>query len=327
MSEYQDFPGVQAATRVGRYRAQATIGDRNIQGVYLGVDRADFSQAAFWRSDFSIDHPAELMNALAYSPDAVLVSRSFARENGLRVGDLFRLEVDLTDANVEQLTQIVGFFDYFPSWYPEEGPLFVGNLEALYTQAGGDFPYEVWLTTKGLPDVNALEDALTDRKLFTWRLEQPYTAIAAEQNRPERQGMFGLLSVGFISAALLTVLGFFIYARLSFRQRMVPLGILRAVGLSSRQMGIFLAFELAFLILSGLTMGTGLGALINSLYIPYLQVGNGNAIPPYLVEMGWRAVLQIYVLFILLFVAALTALVTQLRRMKIFEAIKLGETV
>jgi putative ABC transport system permease protein len=45
------------------------------------------------------------------------------------------------------------------------------------------------------------------------------------------------------------------------------------------------------------------------------------------VEIAWPAIYQIYGLFLLLFVAALLLLAVLLRRMKIFQAIKLGESV
>jgi putative ABC transport system permease protein len=330
MSEYLGFQGVDAATRVGRYSAHANLGGREIPGVFMGVDRADFTRVAFWRGDFASFHPGELMNLLARGPGAVLIPHDFAMKNGLHEGDYVRLNVILPDAKVELITQVVGFFEYFPTWYPqEEGPLFVGNLDDLFTQAGGVFPYEVWLYTQNQPNIMALKDGLTERRLYTWQLREPYTYIANEQSRPERQGMFGLLSAGYSAAALLTVLGFFMYSLFSFRRRLVEMGILRAVGMSTRQMGALIAFELAFLILTGLTLGTGLGIGINRLFIPYLQIGNGAAAvtPPFLIEMAWPAVFQIYILFALLFVIALLVLIALLRRMRIFEAIKLGETV
>jgi putative ABC transport system permease protein len=125
------------------------------------------------------------------------------------------------------------------------------------------------------------------------------------------------------------VLGFLLYALFSFRRRTVELGILRAVGLSAGQMTSALAWELVFLIATGLVAGTLLGAWISDLFIPYLQVGSGPAarVPPFLVEIAWPAIFRIYTLFGLLFVAALIVLVGLLRRMKIFQAIKLGETV
>jgi putative ABC transport system permease protein len=205
----------------------------------------------------------------------------------------------------------------------------VGNLDALFAQIGGEMPYEVWLETEGEPDATGLNQALRERGLFRWSWKEPYQQIFTEQLRPERQGVFGLLSVGYIAAALLTVLGFFMYALFSLRQRLITMGILRAVGLSQRHMTFFVALELAFLILSGLTLGTGLGVLVSRQFIPFLQIETNAAdlVPPYLVEIAWPAVIQVYILFALLFIVALVMLVIILGHMKIFQAIKLGETV
>jgi putative ABC transport system permease protein len=152
--------------------------------------------------------------------------------------------------------------------------------------------------------------------------------IRAEQARPERQGLFGLLSVGFVASALLTVLGFLLYALFSFRRRFIEMGMLRAVGLSVRQMVSLLAAELAFLVLIGIGAGTVVGVFASRLFVPFLKIGAASQTlyPPFQVEIAWMSILQIYILFAILFMAALAVLSRLLVRMKIFQAIKLGET-
>ncbi|MFM7175619.1 MAG: FtsX-like permease family protein, partial [Caldilinea sp.] len=120
-----------------------------------------------------------------------------------------------------------------------------------------------------------------------------------------------------------------LYALFSFRRRFIELGTLRAIGLSTRQLAIFLSCELAFLILLGLGAGTAIGALISDLFIPYFQVGSGPSanIPPFTVEIAWFAVTRLYLLFGGLFLVAFIVLIVLLLRMKVFQAIKLGETV
>ena len=86
--------------------------------------------------------------------------------------------------------------------------------------------------------------------------------------------MFGLLSVGFVASALLTVLGFLLYALFSFRRRFIEMGMLRAIGLSVKQMTIFLAAELASLILLGIGAGTLVGVFASKLFVPFLQIGS-----------------------------------------------------
>ena len=67
---------------------------------------------------------------------------------------------------------------------------------------------------------------------------------------------------------------------------------------------------------------------ILQVFIPYLQVGASLSAhyPPFVVEVAWPSIIQMYVLFGLLFLGALGALAALLMRMKIFQAIKLGET-
>ena len=153
--------------------------------------------------------------------------------------------------------------------------------------------------------------------------------IGEAQSAPERQGFLGFLFLGFATAVLLTVLAFLLHLVFSFQGRSVELGVLRAAGLSTRQMVANLVWEFTFLILLGGGIGTGLGYLASKIYIPYMQVGAEATllIPPFQVLVPWETITQIYWLFLALFGFSLLISVLLLRRMKIFQAIKLGETV
>lgn len=329
-TEYRQVGGVENVTRVGRYRAEITSGQGLQAATFMGVDRLVFPQVSYWRYDFAPSTLGQLMNALASTPDGVLVPRSFLDANTLLVGDTIRIVVDVYDEPVDMQLTIVGGFDYFPTWYANrQGPLLVTNLDYLFQQIGGEVPYEVWLKLNPQADVAQVEAGLEalNRQVFITGIS-PANILQA-QARPERQGLFGVLSVGFMGAALLTVLGFMLYALFSFQRRFIELGILRAVGMSASGLAAFLFWELAFIVLIGLGMGTGLGALVSNLFIPYLQIGTGETAltPPFLVEIAWSAVFRIYGLFGLLFAAAFVILIVLLLRMKIFQALKLGETL
>ncbi len=330
VADYLKAPGVLSATRVGRFSAGAQLSGGLQSGIFLGVDRADFSAASFWRRDFASARLGTLMNTLAVTANGVLVPRDLMVQQALRIGDTLNLTVITAGVRQQLALKLVGTFDLFPTWYPsEDGPLFVGNLDYLYDQAGNQFPYEVWLKTQRGIQAEQVAEAIRslNPQVSDWNFA--LERLSAEQNRPERQGLFGFLSIGFIAAALLTVLGFFLYAFFSFRQRFVELGILRAIGLSTLEMVLLLASELAFVIFGGLAAGTGLGVWASELFIPYLQVGAEATarIPPYVVEIAWPAIMRIWLLFGLLFVTALTILAVLLAHMRIAQAVKLGETV
>ncbi|NJN55963.1 MAG: hypothetical protein HC804_15170, partial [Anaerolineae bacterium] len=57
---------------------------------------------------------------LAAAPDGVLVSSDFLAQSGLNVGSFIPLDVRMGEAHVTLNAQILGAFDYFPSWYPAE---------------------------------------------------------------------------------------------------------------------------------------------------------------------------------------------------------------
>ncbi len=204
----------------------------------------------------------------------------------------------------------------------------MGNLNYLFEEAGNQYPYEVWLNLAGDANARTVLEDIREANPLVGQWEIAASEWAGERDRPERQGLLGFLSIGFVAAALLTVLGFLLYALFSFRQRFIELGILRAIGLSSGGMTVFLAWELAFLIIAGLGLGTLLGVWISQFFIPYLQVGSGPSVrtPPYEVQIAWPAIYRIWALFGGLFVIALAALAALLLRMRVFQAVKLGET-
>jgi putative ABC transport system permease protein len=331
VTEYAQVEGVSAAARVGRYSAipQLASGQGNL-GALIGVDRIDFPRVSFWRPDFAVESLGGLMNLLAMQWNGVLVPRSFMAQNGLRQGDLLRMVVQTYGTRTEVEMTVAGSFEYFPTWYPEEEPLFVTNLDFIFEQIGNEIPYEVWLDVA--PGVDPEWVAANGLNELNPRIQTGGSAearVIAAQEQPDRQGLFGLLFIGFAAAAILTVLGFLLYVLFSFRRRFIELGVLRASGLSERQMASYLTWELIFLILFGVGAGTVLGMSASYIYIPYLQIGLDAAsrVPPFQVEMAWPAVFQIYGLFGALFLVTLVVLVVLLRRMKIFQAIKLGETV
>jgi putative ABC transport system permease protein len=348
VEDHLSIPGVQSATRVGRYKFSGTAQTGPVQGSFLAIDRLTFPNAAYWQRDFATESLGGLMNQLAANPTGVLVPKSLLAKQKWMVGDTLRIGITtgVAGQSIPLEAPIVGTFNLFPTWYPENGTMIVGNLEELFLRSGAEYPYEVWLGTtqdadpefiayavRGfsiLLDQQADQSKLVQNGLNTivkdWSSAELNTQ--AQQRRPERQGLFGLLSVGFVSSALLTVLGFLLYSLFSFRRRFIEMGMLRAIGLSIQQMTSLLAAELAFLVLLGIGVGTALGLFASQLFVPFLQIGASaqSQYPPFQIEIAWLSIAEIYVLFALLFVAALGILSTLLLRMKIFQAIKLGET-
>lgn len=326
VSEHLRIPGVGAAARVWEKEVTAKLAAGNVKARFMGVDRIDFGQVAFFRRDYAPASFGALMNALAVRDDAVLVSRDL-HDQGLEVGDRVQIQIPLGDAPTVRFT-VGGVVDMFPRLYPEDGPFFVGNLDFIFDHVGATYPYDVWLRADPHVTADAVLRGADELGVDVMRAYDAREMTHAAQFSTERQGVFGLLSVGFVAAALLTVLGFLIYSYISFSQRYIELGVLRAIGLSMGQMAAFLAAEQLTLIVTGTAAGTGLGVLSSRLFVPFFQVQAGEHpfTPPFIVQVAWDRLSYMYAVFGVMFLAGVMVLFFSLRRMRVFEAVKLGET-
>jgi putative ABC transport system permease protein len=331
VSEHLKVPGIRAATRIGEYGVQGTFGKTTAKGRFFAIDRMDFPKTAYFRQDYAYSQLGTLMNRLAVDSSAILVTPSFLANNQLDIGDRIELTVSVWGERRAIQFVIADFIKLFPTYYPEtdQDQLFVGNLDYIFEQMGGVFPYDVWVRTNPDIDIATMQEQLRDLDIRVIQVRGSREAIAKEQDRPERTGVFGILSVGFVAAAILTLLGFLLHSFISFRRRFIEFGVLRAIGLSIGQMIGFLGIEQVLLIATGISAGTGLGIWVSNLFIPFLQVGTARNIdiPPFVVLIAWDDVIKIYVVFGVMLLVAVASMIWFLMHLKIFEAVKLGEAV
>lgn len=330
-TEYTQFPGVLSGTRVGRYSASVEASHLDESSSFMGVDAADFAQTAYWENGFSNQPLNSLMQQLIEQPDGVLVPEAFMLKYSLAPGDILKVIVtDASGLNAVMDLHIVGNFRYFPTWFPDNGLLIVGNLDYLFENARREYPHWVWFRTSPGADVSLIGDqkvrAYPIRSL-SWEPTQLF--ITNNQQQPQRQGLFGFFSMSFVSAVVLTTLSFIIYVLFSLNRRAIQMGILRAIGLTTRQMAGMLAGELLLLVLPGILIGTAIGVGVSRLFIPFFQVGGaaGTQIPPYLVHLAWAQILGLCGLYGLLYVLSVWVMLMIMRRIKIFQVIKMGNSV
>jgi putative ABC transport system permease protein len=269
---------------------------------------------------------------LAGEPANVLVNDEFLKKNGLEIGDRMNLTIKTYQAYNDLDVIIAGSFELFPTWYPELGTVFVGNLEYLFETIGGAVPYYVLLKTTDKESATTLDPSelrALDHRIRPVDWDSPMDHINVEKSSPKRQGFFGFLFLGYATAIGLTVLALILHLVFSFQQRAIELGTLRAAGLSPIQTILTMMWELLFMILFGVSAGTGLGYLASKIYIPYMQIvtENASSIPPFYVHIPWDTISQIYWLFGILFGISLLVTILLLRRVRLFEVIKLGETI
>jgi len=326
VSEHLRVPGVLAAARVGEFTVQTNSTNTLETGHILGIDRVDFQRVAFFQPDFAGGESlGALMNRLAGNPTAILVQRRFLQQHGLHVGDPLALTVQGAGQQARAVFTIAGVFDLFPTTYPDQGPVFVTHLDTLFQALGGEVPYDVWLRLAPGVGGKAVVEGVQSLGIQVVTAEDARAQVRETQRRAASEGVFGILSAGFLAAAFLTLLSFALVAVLSFRRRYVELGVLRALGFSQGQMALLLAVEQVTVFLVGLAAGVGLGLAASDLFIPFLQPE--VPIPPFIVYIAWREIGGMLGLFGVTLTLSLAAVLTLLRHLRLFEAVKMGEMV
>ncbi len=319
----QSIPGVEAATRVLRQPVFVDGLEGNVNATVLGIDRAEFSQAGWWRDDFSQESLGALTNRLALNSRGVLVSRSFIEATGLRVGDNLSVFVEGISRPIN--FTIAGVLSYFPTLYPEDGHFFVGNLEHIYRTIGYR-PYDIWMRLDGSADPAAILETLRARGFIITAATDSRWETAVWRTDPQRTALFGILSLGFVVATVISGLAFLLHSLFALRQRILQFGLLRAIGLSTAQITAVVVFEKLFLVLLAAVGGSLIGALTSALFVPLLQIGTAvhGSTPPFVVSPAWGQAVKIYLAFAVMVIVTLAIVVGQLRQLRIYEAIKLG---
>jgi len=144
---------------------------------------------------------------------------------------------------------------------------------------------------------------------------------------PVALGIIGALTLGFVATGLFAIVGLAVSAAVSARQRRTEFALLRALGLSSRQLSGWLWLENGSLVLISLIAGTSLGLLIGWLVLPFITVTQQatTPVPPVLVSVPWDRILLLEVVSAIALGGAVLVIAGVLRRLGVGSILRMGE--
>ncbi|MDX1995033.1 MAG: FtsX-like permease family protein [bacterium] len=315
--------GVRQVSRVGRYPARLSLRSSRVDGTLVGIDRAAIAAVARSRQDYSATPYADLFNLLATNRSGIILSRRTAAENNLLIGQEVPIEVQALNEWYSDNVPIIGVVDYFPTLNPTQGFFALTNLDPIFELVGTELPHDVWLGLEPGADLDAIREAVRELGFPVLEWRDPASELAAEQAEPDRRGVLGFLSVGFVASIVLTLVGTIIQNTVSFRAQATQLGSLRAMGLRGLAVGMYLIFVQGIAALSGILSGTSIGIATTLLFLPLLDFSGG--LPPYLVRVAWNEIVVVYVVFagVLFSVTLLTTMVVS--RERLATVVKLGD--
>ncbi|SHM97735.1 ABC transporter permease [Gracilibacillus kekensis] len=329
---YTQLTGVEHATRVftkDPVKVEAK-GNTLFSTEMLGIEPNDFGQTAWFKSTLLPHHWYNYLNLLANEPSAVLISQSVSSSLGVKEGDYLTVEWDGSDT-AEFV--VYGIIDYWPTFNPisdteeDKNPsLIVANLPYVQNLMGLE-PYHIWLKTDPQITRNELYQAIKQDKLPVRDLKDVKPLLIQLKTSAFLLGINGTLTLGFIISMMITFIGFLLYWILTVKSRTLQYGVYRAMGFPIHKLIGMLVWEQ--LLTSGMAclFGIVIGGITSRLFVPLFQLSFDpqTIVPPFQVIFDPADMWRIYLFVGFMLVVGLTILVLLLKKIKIHQAIKLGE--
>jgi putative ABC transport system permease protein len=309
----------------------------------LAIDSTKYARLAYWRDDFADQSLASLMSLLrkpVSQPDALpaIVDDRLFQEAHLQIGGNVDVQLGLSlNANFI----VMGTYHFFPTQNTSNYTLVSDVNVLLQTLKHGNplnhtEPNEIWL--KLAPNAPHYTAAMvTDHFLHNTENKQVIVGIQGIYDRstladglrndPLHFSISGALSLDFVVAALLSVIGFVVLFYLIAQRRSFEFGVLRAMGLAQRQLASSLVWEQITLLLSAVLLGVSLGLVVSTAVLPALATDDqGHALlPPFATHINVTSLVELGLFLFACLVAALLATIVIFRRLKLHEVLRLGE--
>ncbi|MDE2746717.1 MAG: hypothetical protein OXI41_12135 [Chloroflexota bacterium] len=267
-------------------------------------------------------------------PDAalpVIVSRDFLTEAALDEGQLALVGM----AGVYIPMQIVGAFDLFPTWDPEDArSLIIANRDYLNYRInrnpatlGAGSPNEIWIQPTD-------DDGLRQLRTFLevtppWKHDL-YDVDAIRNLQDEdplvAAGWEGLLFLTFIAIVLLAALGFLVASVLVAQQQQGEFAVLRTMGFSLPQVLLVVGVEKLLIIAVSMALGTAVGLQLGTMmleFVGFIETGE-SVLPPFVTVTDWATIGGAYGVLGLVFLGAIAVIVALYMRMTIGQILRIG---
>jgi putative ABC transport system permease protein len=272
---------------------------------------------------------------MAELSNGALVSRSFEKNYGVKVGD----KIMVSGPNHQYANLIVcDFIDYFPSYNPitkvkgmdgqnveKDSDLVVANLSYLQS-IWGVTPYEIWMKVEDT-NSDAVYQYIKDENIELAKFSDSQIQIIKNKNDPILQGTNGVLTVGFIIILIVCMTGFLIYWILSIKARVLQFGIFRAMGMSMSSVLLMLVNEQILITGLSVVLGLLIGEVSSKLFVPLIQLGysSQDQVLPLKIIAQTNDYIRLFTVIGIMITACMLVLGVIISKIKIAQALKLGE--
>lgn len=332
---YQKLNSIEAAAQVFiKEDATVSVGKGSVTTELMGIKTDDFGQVASLRSDLLDHHMNLYLNLIAPEPTAVLISKTLAEADGIKVGDT----INVGWSKLSSTPFVVyGIVDYWPSWNPtadlttdgktgELPKLIIGHLDTIQNRLAVE-PYEVWIKLKEGMTAGDTYQEMQDMEIKLVKVADRNSALIESRNDPFRLAINGVMTLGFVISMLISLSGFLLFWILTLSGRTLQYGILRAMGIPFGQLiGMLISEQL---LTSGVAVVIGLisGRVTSEWFVPLFRMSFDTKVQmlPFRIAHSTSDYIQLLTVVLLMLVIGLIVLGIRLFRIRVHQALKLGE--
>jgi hypothetical protein len=257
----------------------------------------------------------------------VIASDALLARTGTVVGD----QLTVSSLGAPLTVRVVGSTALFAPFDPAK-PLLLADLPTVevvrYITTGRTQGADEWWLKVAPGTEAAVLSALRSRTAGTASVVGREQLIHDLSSDPVPLGLIGILGLGSLAAMLFAGIGFLVSSTISTSERIGEFALLRALGLSTGQLSLWLSIESVFLLVVGLVAGSVLGLLLAWLVLPFATLTQTGLapIPAPVVEVPWQALLPPYLAAIVLFVLSLGLVRRQLPDIRISGVLRARES-
>jgi ABC-type antimicrobial peptide transport system permease subunit len=130
-----------------------------------------------------------------------------------------------------------------------------------------------------------------------------------------------------VAAAVFATVGFAVSATVSARERLKEFALLRALGLSPKQLVSWLSLEQGVLVVLSLALGTLVGFVLTALVLPLVSLTQtgANTIPEVIILFPWEIVLKLELAVLAILGLTVLVMTALLRRIGLGSLLRLGD--
>lgn len=332
--------GVVSVTAVAR-DTQALVGSE--KNTVYGIDVASFRNTAYLPDSFFVDGIApqtvdamtnrttnyapgsaqQVLDALANTPNGVIISVEQAEKYNIQVGDpvLLRLFNRKTGQYADVKAQAVGLFIYLPTSAQDSD--FILNRAFMQAQSGNSATDFFLLKTDGNAETIArVSDVLAAqfKNVLPVRIQNRETVIKTDESSLTALNLGGLGAMERLYTLLVISMGLAIFLLAMINERQREFGAMRALGANLQHLRRFLFAEAATIGGLSIVIGVSVGMLLAWLLVTLLSViftipAQGVALPG--IELGGLVLLVIVGMLVSTFLSA-----RRLASLKVVEALR-----